>query len=366
MYLQILQDLNMPISSKFNQRVRARLEEDEFEQFSGESTSDEGLEGGESVEDEEEEEENSAEDHSEEDDDEGEEDDDDDGDVEDSSSDINPSLNAISFGALAKAQASLGKRKRPTASTGGISPKRAKVPGRHSPTPSASSSGEKQEPEPELSEYQKHLAANAKKPPQKLTHRTSKHAPTIQSSRHAVSRKRTILEPPPVPKARDPRFDSVVLSHSTNGNSSTASNAAIHARKNYAFLDSYRKDEIAQLRKQVSTLQTKKHKTNYDERELARLKRQITSMSDRQRTFERKEMEREVLVQHRRKERELIREGKKSKPYFLKRGEVKKEAVAKRFTEMSGKEKQRALERRRKKVAGKERKEMPWGRRVVE
>ncbi|KLJ11912.1 rRNA biogenesis protein RRP36 [Blastomyces silverae] len=359
----------MAISSKLNQRVRARLEEDEFEQFSNESASDEGLEEGESG-GYEEQDDNNGEDHSEEDDDEEEEDDedeDDDGDGEDSSSDINPSLNAISFGALAKAQASLGKRKRPTASTGDISPKRAKIPGRRSPTPSTSSGGEEeQEPEQELSEFQKHLAANAKKPPQKLTHRTSKHAPVIQSSRHAVSRKRTILEPPPVPKARDPRFDSVVQTHSTNGNSSTASNAAIHARKNYAFLDSYRKDEIAQLRKQVSTLQTKKNKTNHDERELARLKRQITSMSDRQRTFERKEMEREVLVQHRRKERELIREGKKSQPYFLKKGEVKKEAVVKRFTEMSGKEKQRALERRRKKVTGKERKEMPWGRRGVE
>ncbi|PGH06647.1 rRNA biogenesis protein RRP36 [Blastomyces parvus] len=354
----------MAISSKLNQRVRARLEEDEFEQFSNESASDEGLEEGESGG--EELHESSSEDHSEGEEDEDEEEDDDDGDVEDSSSDIDPSLSAISFGALAKAQASLGKRKRLTASAGDISPKRAKIPGRHSPTPSASSSGEEREPEPELSEFQKHLAANAKKPRQKLTHRTSKHAPTIQSSRHAVSRKRTIIEPPAVPKARDPRFDSVVLNHSTNGNSSTANNAAIHARKNYAFLDDYRKDEIAQLRKQVSTLQAKKHKTTHDERELARLKRQITSMSDRQRTFERKEMEREVLVQHRRKERELIREGKKSQPYFLKKGEVKKGAVAKRFTEMSGKEKQRALERRRKKVAGKERKEMPWGRRGAE
>ncbi|OJD23367.1 rRNA biogenesis protein RRP36 [Blastomyces percursus] len=355
----------MPISSKLNQRVRVRLEDDEFKQFSDESASGEGLEEDESGEDEGQED-NSAEVHSEDNDEREEEGDDDDEDAEDSSPDIKPSLNAISFGALAKAQESLGKRKRPTASTGDILPKRAKVPSRPSPTPSTSSSGEKQEPEPQLSEFQKHFAANAKKPLQKLTHRTSKHAPTIQSSRHAVSRKRTILEPPAVPKARDPRFDSAVLNHSINGNSSTASNAAIHARKNYAFLDSYRKDEIAQLRKQVSTLQAKKHKTNRDDRELARLKRQITSMSDRQRTFERKEMEREVLVQHRRKERELIREGKKSQPYFLKKGEVKKEAVAKRFTEMSGKEKQRALERRRKKVAGKEKKEMPWGRRGFE
>ncbi|KKZ61275.1 rRNA biogenesis protein RRP36 [[Emmonsia] crescens] len=357
----------MPISSKLNQRVRARLEEDEFEHFSDESASVEALDDGVSGEEEEEEEEDDSDEDDEDEDEDGDEDEDED--AEDSPSDINPSLNTISFGALAKAQASLGKRKRPVTPTTDISPKRSKVAGRHSPAPSASSSiEEEQEPEQEqhISEFQKHLNANAKKPPQKLTHRTSKHAPTIQSSRHAVTRKRTIIEPPPIAKSRDPRFDSVVLNHSTNGNPSIATNAAIHATKNYAFLNSYRTDEIAQLRKQVSALQSKKQKTERDEREIVRLKRQITSMNDRQRTFERKEMEREVLVQHRRKERELIREGKKSQPYFLKKGEVKKEAVTKRFTEMSAKEKQRALERRRKKVAGKEKKEMPWGRRGME
>ncbi|OJD17562.1 rRNA biogenesis protein RRP36 [Emergomyces pasteurianus Ep9510] len=358
----------MQISSKLNQRVRARLEEDEFEHFSDELTSDEALEGGESGEDEE-----NVEDSEEEDGD-NDEDEDEDEDAEDSAFDVNPSLSTISFGALAKAQESLGKRKRPAASKSDISAKRSKFPA-PSPSPASpasSSSNEEEEQEQEheteqhLSEFQKHLNANAKKPPQKLTHRSSKHAPTIQSSRHAVTRKRTIIEPPAVPKSRDPRFDSVVLNHSTNGNPSIATNAAIHASKNYAFLNSYRTDEIAQLRKQVSALQSKKHKTELDEREIVRLKRQITSMNDRQRTFERKEREREVLAQHRRKERELIREGKKSQPYFLKKGEVKREAVTKRFMEMSGKEKQRALERRRKKVAGKEKKEMPWGRRGVE
>ncbi|EER40390.1 conserved hypothetical protein [Histoplasma capsulatum H143] len=345
----------MPISSTLNQRVRARLEDDDFGHVSDESVSNEALDEGESNEDTEQD--NS--DQRETDDDDTE----DDGHTE--ISDINPSLNTISFGALAKAQAALGKRKRRTTSTTDITPKRTKVLSRQSPTPSTSSNKEHDQGQG-LSEFQKHLASNAKKPPQKLTHRTSKHAPTIQSSRHAVSRKRTILEPLAVPKPRDPRFDSVVLSHSTNGDPSTAANADIHARNNYAFLNHYRTDEIAELRKQVSALQTKKKKTERDDHEIVRLKREITSMSDRQRAFERKEMEREVLVQHRRREKELIREGKKSQPYFLKKGEVKREVIAKRFTEMSGKEKQRALERRRKKVAGKERKEMPWGRRGVE
>ncbi|ODH44715.1 rRNA biogenesis protein RRP36 [Paracoccidioides brasiliensis] len=343
----------MPILSKLNKRVRARVEEDDFEHFSQESASD-GSELGEEDEEETDDSDGStseSDDGSGRDGDESENEDLESDSASDANSDITSSLNNISFGALAKAQASLGKRKRSTTLTADIASKRPKGPSRSPPAPSSK-------------EDQKY--PNATKPPQKLSHRTSKHAPTIQSSRHAVTRKRTVIETPAIPQARDPRFDSVVLNHSTNGNPSIATNATIHASKNYAFLNSYRTEELSQLRKRLQNLQREKSKDTHDEREIERLKRQITSMSDRMQTFERKEMEREVLAGHRRKEREAIREGKKSQPWFLKKGDVKREVVTRRFTEMSGKEKQRALERRRKKIASKEKKEMPWARRGVE
>ncbi|PGH02683.1 hypothetical protein AJ79_07562 [Helicocarpus griseus UAMH5409] len=350
----------MAITSKLNQRLRARAEEDDFEDFSEESGADEVSEDGQSEEDEEQDGNDRSDDN-----DEDSQEDEEDQDAESNPSDdpdITPSLNTISFGALAKAQASLGKRKRPSASATDSTSKRPKTPGtRHSPAPSDSASSEEEDqPQSQSNDY-------TKKPRQTLTHRTSKHAPTVQSSRHAVTRKRTVVEPPPIPKARDPRFDSLVLNK--NQNPASATNAAIHASKNYSFLNSYRNDELAQLRKQLSALQYKSGKnktTQEEEREIVRLKRQITSMNDRIKTFERKEQQREVLKEHKRREREAIREGRKSAPWFMKKGEVKKEAVSKRFAEMSGKEKSRALERRRKKVAGKERKEMPWGRRGAE
>ncbi|KAK2811773.1 hypothetical protein FQN50_001811 [Emmonsiellopsis sp. PD_5] len=347
----------MAISQKLNQRVRARPDEDEIEEFSDELASDEVSDEGES----------GAEDE-EDTDGEGDEDgEDEDGQSNsDASSEadtnVTPSLQTISFGALAKAQASLGKRKRdPSTSHDAAASSSPSSRKRTAPSPPpASSEGPQEYP---------------KKPRQTLSHRSSKHAPTIQSSRHAVTRKRTIIEPPAVPKARDPRFDSVVLNHSIpTSNTAALNKAAAHASKNYSFLNEYRSDELTALRKQLAIAQGKvpgkkgkqKKAKAGDPYEAERLKRLITSMTDRQRTFERKEKEKEVLAEHRRKEREMIREGKKSAPWFMKKGDVRKEADTKRFEEMGGKERARALERRRKKVAGKERREMPWGRRGVE
>ncbi|KAK2731613.1 rRNA biogenesis protein rrp36 [Onygenales sp. PD_40] len=342
----------MAISQKLNQRVRARPDEDEIEEFSDELASDEASDEGESGPEDEEDTDGDG---------------DEDGEDEDgqSNSDVSseadanvtPSLQTISFGALAKAQASLGKRKRDPST---------------SHDAASSSSRKRTAPSPPPSEPQEYT----KKPRQTLSHRSSKHAPTIQSSRHAVTRKRTIIEPPAIAKARDPRFDSVVLNHSIpTSNTAALNKAAAHASKNYSFLNEYRSDELAALRKQLAIAQGKvpgkkgkqKNKAKAgDPQEAERLKRVITSMTDRQRTFERKEKEKEVVAEHRRKEREMIREGKKSAPWFMKKGDVRKEADTKRFQEMGGKERARALERRRKKVAGKERREMPWGRRGVD
>lgn len=178
----------------------------------------------------------------------------------------------------------------------------------------------------------------------------------MQSSKYAVSRRRTVVEPLNTVKARDPRFDSAVLNKGTGKDHlSIVASASAAANKNYAFLGDYRSSELSSLREQLKKTKSPAEKED--------LKRTITSMTDRQKAFESKQREREVRSQHRKRERELIREGKKSKPYFLKDADVKREMIVQKFEGMGGKEKSRALERRRKKVAGKEKKEMPWGRR---
>lgn len=192
----------------------------------------------------------------------------------------------------------------------------------------------------------KRLESSKSKNPEKLS-RPSKHAPTVQSSKRAVSRKRPVIEPPPVPKARDPRFDATVLSNSSRSHPN-AGNA-------YSFLDEYRKFELKELKEKLA-------KTKDPEQKEA-LKRAVRSAGDRLRSIENKKREQEVVAEHKRKEKQLIREGKKSTPYYLKKSDLKNQALVKKYEGMGSRERAKALERRRKKVASKERKDMPMERR---
>ncbi|PGH04553.1 hypothetical protein AJ80_08497 [Polytolypa hystricis UAMH7299] len=321
----------MAISKTLNRRVRAQIDEDEEEHFSELSGSEnqsksEAASGSESGSEEDEDSEIGSEGEDEE------------SQISDSPEpDINATLQEISFGALAKAQVSLGKRKRSNSNS----------------TPAANPLDEIRQ---KIRSAKEAKEANSKAPKSEKPHRTSKHAPTIQSSKYAVTRKRTVVEPPNAPKARDPRFDSVVLKHGMTS-AASAGTAAAASKKNYEFLDTYRKSELAELKKKMA--KTK----NAEEKE--ELKGTIRSLGDQQRAFDRKEREKEIVKQHRKKERELIREGKKSTPYFLKKGDVRKEMIVQQYQEMGSKDRQKALTRRRKKVVAKERREMPSERRGI-
>lgn len=178
--------------------------------------------------------------------------------------------------------------------------------------------------------------------------RSSKHAPMVQSSKHAVSRRRTIVEPPSIPKSRDPRFDPTVMSQSSRSNSEAAEKA-------YGFLDEYRANELKALKEQLA--KTK----NPNEKE--ELKRTIRSTSDRLRAMENRRREKDIMADHKKREKQLISEGKKSNPYYMKKSDLKKQVLLKKYEDMNSKDRAKALERRRKKMASKERKEMPMERR---
>ncbi|WEW61945.1 rRNA biogenesis protein rrp36 [Emydomyces testavorans] len=332
----------MTLSSSLNRRIKAHVEEDDFEEFSDSSPSasdrsevdsDEPEASSEPVSDEESE--------------------DEDEDLSDTSgpenATIDTSLNQISFGALAKAQASLGsagKRKRDHKPEKESDPSPLhNIHRRFRAAREEKDGAEEEKPDPSTHEAREHH----KKP---LPHRSSKHAPTVQSSKLAVSRKRTVVDPgaTTAPKPRDPRFDPVVLSHSTTQAAAT--------NKNYSFLTDYRHAELAALKQQYAQ--------NKDALEKEKLNLTIASMVDKWRAWEWKQRMKEVMAEHKRKERELIREGRKSKPYFLKKGDVKKEVLKQRYEEMGAKERQKSIERRRKKVAARERREMPAVRRTVE
>ncbi|KAL4898537.1 rRNA biogenesis protein rrp36 [Aspergillus ambiguus] len=341
----------MAISDLLNRRVRALPDEDE-EVYSDTSASEGRSDDGQSdsdgshgslpdtdeSQDEPDDEEEPSEDEEEEEDDEESEDDHPDDDVK-------TSLSNISFGALAKAQASLGPKN-----------KRTSKPSKPTDDEGASTASPLDDIRTrirEAREQKRQLASSSKTPADdmKKPARSSKHAPMVQSSKRAVTRKRTIIEPPAVPKARDPRFDPTVLSKSSRHNPEAANKA-------YAFLDEYRSSELKELKEKYA--KTK----NSDEKEA--LKRSIRSMGDRLRAIENQKREKEILAEHKKKEKELIRQGKKSNPYYLKKSDLKKQVLLKKYENMNSKERMKALERRRKKVASKERKEMPMERRALD
>lgn len=170
------------------------------------------------------------------------------------------------------------------------------------------------------------------------------------SSKKPVSRKREVVTSS-VPKVqpRDPRFDPAT-------GAAGGSVDGVRARKAYAFLDEYRADEMRQLRGAIKAAKTAETKEE--------LQRALRSMESKRQTQERKDKEIALVEEHRRREKELVRQGKK--PFYLKRSEQKKRLLTDQFASMKKKQVDRVIERKRKKVAAKEKRELPLTRRGAE
>jgi len=224
---------------------------------------------------------------------------------------------SISFGALAKAQATLtGPRKAKNATKG------------------SGDNWEDNEAAERKAGHKDHRDFN----------RSSKHAPTEISSKKAVSRRREVI---PVKKRdiRDPRFERL-----------TGDLDEERVKAAYSFLDDYRQDEMNKLKEEI--------KKTKDEDQKEKLKRSLLSMESRMKAEMRKKKEKEVLDRHRKEEKENVKMGKK--PFYLKKSEQKKQVLMDQFKDLKGKQLDRVIERRRKKVEGKEKKNMPFARRGVE
>lgn len=174
--------------------------------------------------------------------------------------------------------------------------------------------------------------------------RSSKHAPAEMTSKKPVSLRRNIIEVPKV-EARDPRFGPL-----------TAAADESKTRKAYAFLDKYRDDEMKQLK--AAMRKTK------DPEAKEEILQKVRSMESRKKTQERKDRERAVIEDHRKQEKELIRQGKK--PFFLKKAEQKKRLLMDQYANMNKRQVDKLIERRRKKASGKEKKTLPMFRRGAE
>lgn len=237
----------------------------------------------------------------------------------------------ISFGALAKAQATL-----PSLKKGKKSSSAAK-------DPAPAEDGRWDFKSTFLSAEEK---AKAKAKAAERAKRSSKHAPMEVTSKAPVSRRRDIVEIPKS-KARDPRFDPLPGAIPLD---------EVKARRNYSFLDDYRESELKELKGAA-----RKEK---DGRKKEELNRAVLSMESKKKAQDRKDREKKIIEEHRKAEKELVAQGKQ--PFYLKKSEQKKRVLLDQFSEMSKRKVDKVIERRRKKIAGKEKKDLPYARRGAE
>ncbi|KAI1491071.1 hypothetical protein F5X96DRAFT_669078 [Biscogniauxia mediterranea] len=320
-------------------RVRARKEEepepdsdevlsDESRDEESDSEQDSSLEAS----DDEEESDESASNSSDEDEDE---------DSEGEAEDNHPAASQISFGALARAQAALPSARDKKKN-------RKRQAGRD-----GDEDGADEDAEGRNNEHRPRSSAPAASSRPKLPkpHRSSKHAPTEQTSKRPVTRRREVVSYAKV-EPRDPRFSAAV---SAKGGGAAAADEE-RARRAYAFLDEYRDAEMGALRE---ALRKTRDAGARDE-----LKRALAAMQGRRQAQQRKDAERALVAEHRRRERDLVRQGKQ--PFYLKKSEQKKRLLVDRFAAMKKSEVDRSIERRRKKMAAKERRDMPFTRREAQ
>ena len=241
-----------------------------------------------------------------------------------------PSLADISFGALAKAQETFEPKPR----------KRKFVETQEDNFPERSAQN---------AEETFDTRKRAKEARLDAPRRSSKHAPTIESARKPVSRRRIIFDSSASTRSRDPRFDPTVMSDNRNPA------ATERANKNYSFLSQYQAEEILALKSQI-----KKAK---DPSVIVDLKRQVMSMESKIKNAEARQQENAIRKKHKEKEKEALRNGRKAQPYFLKEADVKRLAKEERLSGLGKKARDKADKRRQKREKGKDARDMPRGRR---
>ncbi|KAK6350723.1 rRNA biogenesis protein rrp36 [Orbilia javanica] len=269
--------------------------------------------------------------------------------------DVTADIAAISFGALAKAQRSL-KRKRdePEDDISDQSDSKPEVSNGRDPRNAARLADIKGRMQALPADSKISFAESLRKAREKRkekesqdprSKRSSKHAPTEMSSKKAVSRRRIVVDLP-ADTTRDPRFDQTGQSGAVNMDK---------IAKNYDFLDDYRDSEIKALRQEAA-----KEKNPIRKQELESTLKSLESKRDaRKRRLEHDK----ILAEHKKKEREAIKQGKK--PFYLKKSEQKKLVLTTQFANMGEKQRSRVIEKKRKKIASKEKKRMPWSRRTA-
>lgn len=175
----------------------------------------------------------------------------------------------------------------------------------------------------------------------------NKHAPTESSSKRPVSKIRKIegLETKST-LHQDIRFDAAF------------GKADLHeTRKNYAFLDEYRQQEIDQLNKIIRDKKNFNKLSYYEQEEI---KQNLQSLKSRLDTMKTRDLQHKILQDYKNEQMKNFKEGKQSNPYFLKRSEQRKLLQKAKFESMKPRQREKVMERKRKRKLGKEFRELEF------
>ncbi|KAL8141664.1 hypothetical protein V2J09_014696 [Rumex salicifolius] len=188
------------------------------------------------------------------------------------------------------------------------------------------------------------LSSNQKFNPEKKLARANKNRPMEISSKKPVGRFREVIQAPKK-IARDPRFENLCGKLDTEG-----------FKKRYNFLyQEHLPAEKADLLKQL--------KKSKDPEVTADLKSRISEIEKQLKTASTKNVEKQILTAHKKKEREAAKQGKQ--PFYLKKSEVRKQKLIQKYESLKDAGKLDAyIEKRRKRNASKDQRFMPYRRPV--
>ncbi|KAK6204606.1 uncharacterized protein RJT21DRAFT_117053 [Scheffersomyces amazonensis] len=179
----------------------------------------------------------------------------------------------------------------------------------------------------------------------------SKHAPAVASSKRPVSK---IREIPGLKSKKDStlytdiRFDAAYGKADFN-----------KIRKDYAFLDEYRQQEIKDMQ---SILKDKKSSAYLSDRQLEDIQFKMQSLKSRVETMKNRDFETQLLRDHKKEQMDKFKAGEQNTPFFLKRSDKRKMLQKARFDRMKSSQREKVMERKRKKRLGKEFRQLEFNR----
>ncbi|OBA21520.1 DUF947-domain-containing protein [Metschnikowia bicuspidata var. bicuspidata NRRL YB-4993] len=182
-----------------------------------------------------------------------------------------------------------------------------------------------------------------------LQHRRNKHAPAEASLKR------------PVPKIREiaglKTAKESTLYHDIRFDAAYGKADWSRIRKDYAFLDEYREQEIKDMQK---TLKDKKSMLRMSARDADNLKFEMQSLKSRLDTLKNRDLASTIVLGHKKEQMHKMRTGEQVNPYFLKRSEQRKMVQKAKFDSMRAGQREKVMERKRKRRLGKEFKQLEF------